>query len=360
MGEAGADFPSGGAAVKQDRDHRHEFPFLTEDLSTATTRREFLARMGLGAALLAGGALLPFNPAAALGQDTPPVTPTLPPAPTPGAAAASPTPAGVYDLAVIKGEAPAAICRQAVEALGGMKRFVKPGNVVVVKPNIGWDRTPELAANTNPEVVAELVKMALEAGAKTVKVFDNTCNNARSCYMRSGIQAAAEAAGAQVYHFDERRCKTVPVPNGEFLKEWPVFVDAIEADVFINCPIAKTHGLSGVTLGMKNLMGVIGGNRGHWHRQIHNSLPEFLGVLKPHLTVIDAWRIMHRGGPTGGSPEDVTLKQMVIASADPVAADARACALFGRKPEEMEFIRNAFARGFGQMDLSKLQVLERV
>lgn len=330
---------------------------------TELTRRRFLFRLGQGVAGLAAGAAgLSLVTGRALGQEG-----LLGAAARPVASADRATSAAVAALgaasmpalSIIKGESPSAICREAVNALGGMKKFVKKGDVVVVKPNIGWDRTPELAANTNPEVVAELVKMALEAGASKVKVFDHTCNNWRACYTRSGIEEAAKQAGAAVFPFDEKRCRNVAVPGGEFIQSWPVFVDALECDVFINCPVAKVHGISKVTLGMKNMMGVIGGNRGHWHKDIHVVLADFLAVIKPHLTVIDGWRVMMQHGPTGGSPDYVRLAKTCIASADPVAADAAAAALFDLKPESLAFLRNAAGRGYGQMDLSKLAVFTK-
>jgi uncharacterized protein (DUF362 family) len=320
------------------------------------TRREFLRRVGWGAAGLAlGGAawnLLPSGARAATSPDARPATGTL--------TSSTPPPDGPVELAVFKGENPGEICRQAVEALGGMKRFVKKGDVVVVKPNIGWDRTPEQAANTNPEVVAALVAMALDAGASRVKVFDNTCQNQRSCYARSGIQEAATKAGALVIPFSNDRCRTVKVPNGEFLTEWPVFIDALEADCYINCPIAKVHGLTRVTLGMKNVMGAIGGKRGQWHTRCDEAISEFLGVIKPQLTVIDAYRILIANGPSGGSLDDVRMPKLCFASTDPVAIDARAADLFGYKPDQLKFIPLAAARGFGQMDLSKVRTLEKI
>jgi len=299
------------------------------------TRREFLQRTGAGSAALAAWATV---------------------APL---ARAAEMPARPADMAVIKGDDPAANVRAAIEAIGGMKQFVKKGDVVVVKPNIGWDRTPEQAANTNPQVVGELVALAFAAGASKVKVFDNTCNNPRACYMRSGIEKAAVDAGATVLPFDAKRCRNVSIPGGEFLKEWPVFVDALECDAYINVPVAKVHGLSKLTLGLKNVMGVIGGNRGQWHQNINVILADFLAVLKPKLTVIDAYRMLMANGPSGGNVADVRLAKTCIATADPVAADARAAALFDMSVESLGFITRAARKGFGTADLSRLKVVEK-
>ncbi len=166
------------------------------------------------------------------------------------------------DLAWIQGESPAQITKEAISALGGIQRFISRGDVVIVKPNIGWDRTPKQAACTNPEVVKTLVELCLGAGAKEVKVIDNPCNPARRTYARSGIATAAKEAGAKVLFPNPYRLKKIPL-NGEWLKEWEVYTEFIEADKIINVPIAKTHSLSRLTMGMKNWLGALGGNRNH-------------------------------------------------------------------------------------------------
>jgi uncharacterized protein (DUF362 family) len=250
-------------------------------------------------------------------------------------------------LAVAHGPSPAAITRAAVDAVGGMGRFVSRGARVVVKPNIGWDRTPEQAANTNPEVVAALVKMALDAGAKSVLVMDNPCNDPRRCYQRSGIAEAVKAAGGTVDFFEEGRVRKMKL-GGERLKDWEVHPAIIEADVRINCPVAKHHGLSELTLGMKNWMGSVGGPRGKMHQDIGTSIVDLASFFKPQLTVIDGVRILTRGGPQGGSLSDVKRLDTVIASADPVAAEVRGVLLAGRKPEEFAYIAKAAGRGLGR------------
>ena len=192
------------------------------------------------------------------------------------------------------------ITRSAIGALGGMKRFVKPGNTVVVKPNIGWDRTPELAANPNPLVVAAVVDECLRAGAKKVKVFDRTCNDERRCYKSSGIEAALKGMkGVEVKHIEEERFKKVAL-GGRALKEWELYGEALAADVFINVPVLKHHGLSKLTIGMKNMMGIMGGNRGSIHKNLEVALADINAVFRPHLTVVDATRILTAHGPQGG------------------------------------------------------------
>ncbi len=261
-----------------------------------------------------------------------------------------------YDLAVAVGENPAAITRKAVDTLGGMRKFVKPGDVVVIKPNIGWDRTPEQAGCTNPYVVAELVTMAKESGARTVKVFDYPCNDPRRTYKNSGIQDAVKKAGGLIYYCDDWQYYPAQYPAGAAMGDWAVYRDAVECDCFINVPIAKNHGLTGLTLSMKNLMGVCGGRRGSIHWNIDQKLAEITEFIKPNLTVIDAYRILLRNGPTGGDIEDVEKKNTVIASADPVLADAYATTLFGMRPQDVGYIQAGAKRGLGSMEISKANI----
>jgi uncharacterized protein (DUF362 family) len=259
------------------------------------------------------------------------------------------------DLAVATGQSPAKITRAAVDALGGMKKFVSRGDVVVVKPNIGWDRLPEYAATTNPEVVAAIVQMCFEAGAKRVKVFDNPVNDARRCYIQSGISAAAKNAGADVSYVDNRRFKETAI-NGLVLKTWPIYEDVLSADKIINVPIAKHHGLSKLTLAMKNWMGIMGGSRGQIHQRIDESLVDVSRAMNPALTILDAVRILTRNGPQGGNLADVKKMNTVIASADQVAVDAYGATLFGMKGRDLGYVRIAAGKGLGVMDISKMRI----
>src|SRR3954464_1055833 len=229
--------------------------------------------------------------------------------------------AALPELAIIEGEDPAQLARQALEELGGMKRFVSRGEVVLVKPNIGWDRTPEQAANTNPDVVAEIVRQSLNAGAKRVIVADVSCNEPRRCFQRSGIAEAARKAGAELILPDPSRFKEVDL-QGKVLRAWQVFDPFLNADKIINIPIAKHHALTGTTLGMKNWYGILGGQRNQLHQKIHESLVDLADFIRPTLTIVDSYRILLRNGPTGGNLEDVLLKKTLVASTDPVAVDA--------------------------------------
>jgi uncharacterized protein (DUF362 family) len=260
-------------------------------------------------------------------------------------------------VALAEGGDPARITRNAINALGGMKRFVRPGNTVVVKPNMGWDRSAELAANTNPLVVRAIVEECLHAGAKKVKVFDRTCNDERRCYQNSGIQSVLKGMkGVEVKHPEEERYRKITL-NGKALQEWDLYGEAVDADVFINVPVLKHHGLSKLTIGMKNIMGIMGGNRGSIHKNIAVSLADVNAAFKTHLVVIDATRILTAHGPQGGDIRDVKVLNKVIASTDIVAADAYATKLFGLKPDEIAVTVEAYKRGLGEMRLDKIKII---
>jgi uncharacterized protein (DUF362 family) len=261
-------------------------------------------------------------------------------------------------VAVAEGKDYGAITRRAVNALGGMDRFVKAGDIVAVKPNMGWDRKPEQAATTHPAVVRAIVEECLKVGAKRVKVFDNPCNDMRRSYENSGIPAALkDLKNVDVRYVEEERFKKVSL-KGTFLKDWELYSDALTADVFINVPIAKHHSLTSLTLGLKNMMGIMGGNRGFIHRQIEDALADVNNVIKSHLVVIDATRILTAHGPTGGSLSDVKILNKVIASTDIVAADAWATGLFGLKPQDVSITVTAYKRGLGEMNLDKIRIIK--
>ncbi|HUH66263.1 MAG TPA: DUF362 domain-containing protein [Syntrophales bacterium] len=259
------------------------------------------------------------------------------------------------DLAVAHGASARGITKAAIDSLGGIKRFIGRGDVVVVKPNIGWDRMPEYAATTNPEVVSTIVKLCYEAGAKQVKVFDRSVVDSRRCYKQSGIADAVTAAGGIMTFVDERRFKDVKLP-GLALKSWPIYTEAMEADKIINVPIAKTHGLSTLTLGMKNWMGLMGGSRGRIHQKMDQSLVDVSMFIKPTLVVLDAVRILTGNGPQGGSLSDVKQMNTVIAGTDQVAVDAYGATLFGLKGADLGYVVAGHKAGLGMMDLAKMKI----
>jgi len=248
------------------------------------------------------------------------------------------------------------LTEQAIEALGGMKRFVSRGDVVWVKPNIGWDRTPEQAANTNPDVVATLIRMCFDAGAKTVKVGDNPCDVAEKTYHTSGIAEAARSAGAKVVFLDRTRFKEARI-GGEQVKTIPVYPEIMETDLVINVPIAKHHRLAELTLCMKNYMGVIE-KRNVFHQAIAPSLADLTRFLKPQLCVLDAIRILKANGPKGGKLEDVETKLTLAAGTDIVALDAWGAEVVGKKPADIPSIVKGHEYGLGKIDYRSLALRE--
>jgi uncharacterized protein (DUF362 family) len=249
-----------------------------------------------------------------------------------------------------RGANPADNVRRALTALGGVERFVKRGEVVLVKPNVGWDRLPEQAANTDPRVVAEIVRQARAAGARRVVVADISCNDPGRCFDRSGILAAAGQAGAEV--LDGRHVKMVSANLSGAAAGLQVFAPLLEADRVINVPIAKHHGLSRVTLGMKNWFGVLDRGRNRLHQEIDRCLAELGAMFRPTLTVVDATRVLLGNGPQGGSLSDVKDVGAVAVSVDPVLCDAWGAVQLGVDPSSLGFIRNAERAGLGRSDLA--------
>jgi uncharacterized protein (DUF362 family) len=264
-------------------------------------------------------------------------------------------------LSHAKGKDYYALVAQVLEPLGTISKFVTTGDRVVIKPNMAWDRNPAQAANTHPQVVKALVELSLDAGAGKVMVFDRTCNEERRCYVNSGIQdamATVKDSRLKYYHPDSRKFVPVDIKRGKAVRRLEIYKDALEADTYINVPVAKHHSLSRLTLGLKNSMGVLGGNRGQMHQNIGQKLADLATVVKPKLTVIDATRILLRNGPQGGNIDDVRILDTVIASADPVACDAYATTLFDLQPEEISSTVAAYKMGLGEMDIAKMRIIQ--
>jgi uncharacterized protein (DUF362 family) len=252
---------------------------------------------------------------------------------------------------------PERLVRGAVDALGGMAKFVSRGDVVVIKPNIGWDRMPIHAANTNPEVVAAVIKLVHEAGAKRVVVADGSCNDPNRCFQRSGIWRASYELGADVVLPQEHRFRTMRL-KGDVLDEWPVFTTLVDADKVINVPVAKHHNLAKYTAAMKNWYGVLGGRRNRLHQNIDTSIADLATFMRPTLVVVDAWRVLVRNGPQGGNIDDAKDMHTVIASVDQVAADAYGCTLIGQRRENLPYLEMGEKRGLGTMRWENLRVKE--
>jgi uncharacterized protein (DUF362 family) len=248
--------------------------------------------------------------------------------------------------------------RRGIKALGGMEKLVSKGDKVIIKPNIAWDRQPEYAVNTNPFVVATLTRMCIEAGANRVRVLDHTCaTNPGPSYINSGIEKSAREAGAEIRFVNRRLFKDVRIPGGKVLNSWPFYEELIyqdEVDVLINVPIAKQHSTSRLSMALKNTMGMIGGNRGSIHKDIHPKIADLNKVVKVDLTVLDAFRILKRHGPTGGRLEDVdntfeNARRLVI-STDPVAVDSYGATMFGYEGKDIGFIQESYEAGLGEID----------
>lgn len=256
-------------------------------------------------------------------------------------------------LAVAGGAGPVENVRRAMAALGGMEKFINRGDKVAIKPNAAWDRTPEQAANTNPEVVGELVRECLAAGASSVVVLDNSCHNARRVFERSGIGEAASAAGATLANQNNAGTKAVDL-GGMTLGRWKVLRPIIEADRLINVPIVKHHSLARATLGMKNWFGAVVGARPSLHQNIGRVCAELGAALDPTLTIIDATRVLIGGGPTGGSLSLVRPMDLVAAATDPVAADAWGASLLDLGTTDLPHIGIAQDLGLGTSDWRSL------
>ena len=247
--------------------------------------------------------------------------------------AATPTPAAPpYDLVAVMGGEPEVMYAKAIDALGGIKQYVKPGQRVVVKPNIGWDRLPEFAANTNPKLIIAIIKDCLAAGAKEVSVFDHTCDEWRACYKNSGIEEAVKQAGGKMlFGHEEKYYRQVSIPQAKRLKTAKIHESILDCDVWINVPILKTHGGAKMTIAMKNYMGLV------WDRRFmhSNDLQQCIADLtlikpKPALTIVDAYRIMTQNGPKGMSEKDVLTPKSMFVSSDIVAVDAASVAFFNQ------------------------------
>ena len=266
-----------------------------------------------------------------------------------------------YDLAAIKGGEPDAMFDEAIKAFGGMSKFVKKGQTVVVKPNIGWDVSPERAGNTNPILVNRIIKHCFDAGAKDVYVFDHTCDNWNKSYSNSGIERAVkDAKGKIVSGASESYYQEVTIKQGKKLTKAKVHELILNSDVFINVPILKHHSSADVTIGMKNLMGNVW-DRGYWHsNNLHQCIADFTSFRKPDLTVVDAYYVMKKNGPRGVSKDDVVTMKSQIISTDIVAADAAAAKLFGVDPEKIDHIKIAHEMKLGTMNLDKLSIYRKI
>lgn len=269
------------------------------------------------------------------------------------------------DLVAVMGGEPAQMYQKAIEAMGGISKYVKKGDKVVIKPNIGWDKAPELAANTNPQLVSAIIKDCFAAGAKEVTVFDHTCDQWQACYKNSGIESAAKEAGAKVaFAHDQKYFKTVKLPKGVRLKEVMIHEAIVDCDAWINVPILKTHGGARMTISMKNFMGIVWDRRFFHANDLHQCIADCSTYEKmPVLNIVDAYRVMTQNGPKGKGIEDVQLAKALFISPDIVAVDTAAVKFFAQfkemKLDEVTHIGLAEKLNIGTTDISKLKV-ERI
>ncbi|MBN1689411.1 MAG: DUF362 domain-containing protein [Dehalococcoidia bacterium] len=263
------------------------------------------------------------------------------------------------DIAVVRGGEPEELACTAVDLLGGIRRFVKKGDNVIIKPNIGPAmRTYEYAATTNPWLVAAVARLCLEAGAGRVRVMDQPFSGtAESGFLNSGIREEVEKAGGEIELMSRFKYAATDIPLGRDIRKWNIYQDILKADVLINMPIAKQHGASLLTLGMKNLMGAVQAAQ-LFHLNLHQRIADLASRVRPTLTILDAIRILTANGPTGGDLRDVKKLDTVIAGVDMVAVDSYATSLFGLQPDDIPHIKIAAEMGLGSNDLNKLDIKE--
>ena len=273
--------------------------------------------------------------------------------------AASPATSSAFaDLIGVTGGTPALMFDRAIAAAGGIERFVKPGQKVLVKPNIGWDKKPEEGANTSPELVKRIIELCIKAGAGEVRVFDNTCNHWQACYGNSGIEQAVKEAGGKMLMADDASLYTkVEVPAGKVLKTTNVHQAWLDSDVIINVPILKHHGGARMTGAMKNLMGVVSDRRFYHSNDLHQCIADFTTFSKkPTLNIIDAYTVMMRNGPRGVSTADLATRKMLLMSTDIVAIDTAAARIMELGHQDIAYIGKAFELGSGSNSLEKLRI----
>ena len=299
-------------------------------------RRKFI-KQGIGAGIIAGTGLSTIYPAFSINRNKIQTSP--------------------YDLVAVRGGEPEVMFDKGIEALGGIQAYVKKGQTVVIKPNIGWDALPERAATTNPNLISRIIKHCLDAGAKDVYVFDHTCDNWNKCYINSGLQEASRNAGAKVVAGNtESYYQEVTNSNTKVIKSAKIHELILESDVFINVPVLKHHSSTKITISMKNLMGIVWDRR-FWHgNDLHQCIAEFPMYRMPDLNVVDAYVVIKRNGPRGVSKADLVEMKSLILSSDIVAADAAGTKFFGEEPERINYIRIAHDMKIGNMNLDELNI----
>jgi uncharacterized protein (DUF362 family) len=262
-----------------------------------------------------------------------------------------------YDLVAVKGGEPDIMFDKGIDALGGIGMFVKRGDRVVVKPNIGWDVPPERGGNTHPKLVTRIIQQCLNAGAKEVVVFDHSCDEWELCYRNSGIERAVKDAGGKMAPgHSEGYYHDVTIGRGKSLTVAKEHEALLRADAIINVPVLKSHGGTRLTIAMKNMMGNVWDRR-FWHKNdLHQCIADYATYRKPTLNVVDAYYVMKTNGPRGVSTGDVAVMKAQILSTDIVAADTAATKLFGLEPADVRYLQLAAGMNVGRSDLEKLSI----
>ena len=263
----------------------------------------------------------------------------------------------IPDLVAVKNGEPGTLFDEAIQAMGGISRFVKKGQTAVIKPNIAWNRGPATGANTNPLLVKRIVEHCKQAGAKRVYVFDHTIDHEPDCYKRSGIEQAARSAGALVVPGNqEKNYQKVIIPNAKTLKKTKVHELILESDVYINVPVLKHHSYTSLTLAMKNQMGVVWDRMEYHNTDLHRCISDFCHFKIPDLNIMDAYRATMRNGPQRAGKDDLKLMKMLLISTDIVAIDAAASKLYGKEPRMIRHVRYGNEDKIGNMNLEELHI----
>jgi len=256
-------------------------------------------------------------------------------------------PAGAVDLAIVRGQDPEKLVQAALGALGGLQAFVRKDDVVLLKPNVAFDRPASLGATTHPDVLRAVIRLCRQAGARRVVIADNPINQPEGCFFKTGIQQAAAETGAELALPRPSAFEPLQV-GGEVLGTWPLFYAPFkEATKVIGIAPCKDHNLCSASMTMKNWYGLLGGRRNQFHQRIHGIIADFPHMIRPTLVLLDATRLLMRNGPTGGSLADVAAGDTLIAGTDMVAVDTLGYTLLGRDPAKLEYLHRAEARGLG-------------
>ena len=260
-------------------------------------------------------------------------------------------------ISVVQGSDRVETLNKAIELLGGIERFIKPGETVAIKPNVAFASPPMLGATARPELVAEVVRLCYSRGkARQVIVADNPINDPASCFMLSGIGKAASEAGAKVILPKNHLFKNTTLAGGKLIKNWPIFFGPFEKiDKLIGIAPVKHHHRSGASMTMKNWYGLLGGRRNIFHQDINTIIAELAMMVKPTLVILDGTEVMMTNGPTGGSISDLRRANTLIAGCDMVAADSYGCSLLDLKVSDLAYLTKAEKAGAGTTDYKSLK-----